>query len=173
MPIRSKILTLPDELKADLDKRLITGGFSDYTALSEWLKEQGFEISRSAVHRYGREFEERLSAIKVATEQAQAIAEAAADDAGSMNDALVRLCQEKAFQVLVKMTDLDPEKVDINRMGIMIARLTRASVTQKKWMAEVKEKVVRTADDVEKIVRSGGLTEEKAEQIRRKILGVV
>jgi hypothetical protein len=31
----------------------------------------------------------------------------------------------------------------------------------------------KTADDVKKVARAGGLSEEKAEEIRRKILGIV
>jgi hypothetical protein len=173
MPQRSKVLTLPDEIKRELDKRLVANSFRDYAALAEWLKENGFEISRSSVQRYGQEFEERLAAIKIATDQAQAIAEAAGDDQGAMSDALVRLCQEKAFQVLVKMQDITPENVDINKVGLMVSRLTRASVAQKKWMAEVKEKTVKVAGEVKKVARAGGLTEKKAEEIRRKILGIV
>ncbi len=173
MPQRSKVLTLPDEIKAELNKRLIANSFCDYAALADWLKGNGFEISRSSVQRYGQEFEERLAAIKIATDQAQAIAEAAGDDQGAMSDALVRLCQEKAFQVLVAMQDPDPEKVDINKVGLMVSRLTRASVAQKKWMAEAKEKAVKVAGEVKKVARAGGLTEEQAEDIRRKILGIV
>ena len=173
MPQRPKIYQLPDTVKAELDRRLISGGFCDYVALSAWLADAGYEISKSAINRYGQEFEQRLSAIKIATEQARAIGEAAGDDAGNMNDALVRLCQEKAFQVLVKMQDPEPDSVDINKMGIMISRLTRASVTQKKWMAEVKEKTKATAEDVVKTVRAGGLSAEKAETIRKQILGIL
>ena len=67
MPQRSKILTLPDNVKADLNNRLISGGFAGYEALSEWLISEGYEISKSALHRYGTEFEQRLGAIRVAT----------------------------------------------------------------------------------------------------------
>lgn len=173
MPQRPKIFSLPDPVKKELDRRLVSGGFCDYVALSGWLATQGFEISKSAINRYGKEFEKRLSAIKIATEQAQAIAEESRDDEGNMNDALVRLCQEKAFQVLVKMADPDPENVDINKMGIMISRLTRASVAQKKWMAEARAKAVSAADEVAKTARAGGLSADKVDEIKRRILGIV
>jgi len=38
---------------------------------------------------------------------------------------------------------------------------------------EIKERVRETADEAVKIATSGGLSEEKAEEIRKKILGVV
>ena len=173
MPARSKITKLPPEVKAELDRRLIGGGFADYTSLAEWLAEQGFEISRSAIHRYGQEFEEKLSALRIATEQARAITEAVGDEEGVMGDALTRLCQEKAFQVLVEMQSLDPEQIDFNKLTVAVAKLNKASVAQKKWMAEVRFKARAAADDVVKTAKQGGLSEEKAEEIRRRILGIV
>ncbi len=173
MPQRSKVHTLPEEIKQALDKRLITGGFSDYVALSAWLAEQGYEISKSSLHRYGSEFEQRLSAIKIATEQAQAIAEAAGDDQGALGDALTRLIQEKTFQLLVEMESLSADDIDFTKLGEMVAKLNKTAVLQKKWITDMREKVSRTADDVVKVAKSGGLSKEKAEEIRKKILGIV
>lgn len=172
MPQRPKIYTLPEVVKKELDRRLVSGGFKDYVALSIWLADQGYEISKSAINRYGKEFAHRLAAIKIATEQAQAIANESRDDEGNMNDALVRLCQEKAFQVLVKMGDLDPDKVDLTKMGVMISRLTRASVTQKKWMAEVKEKTKKAAETVEEKL-SGVIDPETLRKVREEIYGII
>ncbi len=181
MPRRSKITQLPPEIKARLDSMLVTGSFSDYEGMADWLNEElracGMEmtISRSAVHRYGQGFEDRLAAIKVATEQAKAITQAVGDDEGRMSDALISLVQEKAFDVLVNLQTDDPEafaKV-FPKMGVMVARLSRASVAQKKWMAEAREKAKNAAEEVVKAVKTGGLSEEKAEEIRKKILGIV
>jgi hypothetical protein len=169
MPARSKVTCLPEGIRAELDKRLITTGFSDYSALEAWLQEQGFEISRSAIHRYGQEFEEKIMAIKVATEQAKAIAEAAGDEEGAMNEALIRLIQQKSFDVLVKLQG----DADLPKMGTMIARISHAAVSQKKWMTEIREKTKATADDVVKIAKKGGLTEAQAQEIKSKILGIV
>lgn len=127
MPARSKITGLPDGIRVELDKRLITSGFSDYSTLEAWLTEQGFEISRSAIHRYGQGFEAKVAAIKVATEQAKAIAAAVGDDDGAMNEALIRLVQQQAFDVLVNMQTEDPDlyaKI-FQKMGVMVARLSR------------------------------------------------
>lgn len=172
MPQRSKVLSLPDDIKASLDKRLINGGFSDYTSLATWLEEEGYEISRSSLHRYGSEFETRLGAIRIATEQARAVVEAAGDERGDMNDALISLVQQEAFNVLVHLNDEDKNTI-LPKIGVMIAKLSKASVDQKKWMAEMKEKTAKTADEVVKTAKAGGLSAEKAEQIRKQILGIV
>lgn len=172
MPQRSKVHTLPEEVKRALDKRLITGGFADYVSLSVWLTEQGYEISKSSLHRYGTEFEQRLGAIRIATEQARAVVEAAGDEQGNMTEALIALVQQEAFNVLVKLSD-DDKKTLLPKVGVMVAKLSKASVAQKKWMAEARAKAKTTADDVVRVAKSGGLSKEKAEQIRKKILGIV
>jgi phosphohistidine phosphatase SixA len=173
MPQRSKVLMLPETVKADLDRKLVTGGFADYVALSDWLKEQGFEVSKSSLHRYGTEFEQRLSAIKIATDQAQAIADTIGDDQGVLGDALTRLIQEKTFQLLVEMESLSAEDVDFTKLGEMVAKLNKTAILQKKWISDMREKARAAADDVVKVAKAGGLSAEKAEEIRRKILGIV
>lgn len=175
MPQRPAVTQLPEDIQAELNRRLVANGFSDYRGLSDWLAEQGFEISRSAVHRYGRQYEERLAAIKVATAQAKAISAAAGDEEGAMNDALIRLVQERAFDVLINLQSDDTAEFAkvFPKMGTMVARLSRASVAQKKWQAEAREKAKSAAKAVDKIVKQSGLSTEKADEIRRKILGIV
>lgn len=173
MPQRSKVTTLPEDIKQALDMKLIAEGFGNYVALSSWLGKMGYEISKSSVHRYGLGLEQRLSAIKVATEQARAISEAAGDEAGVMGDALTRLIQEKLFQLFVDMGNLDPEKVDFAKVGRMVAELNRTAIMQKKWINEMKAKTIKTADEVVKTAKAGGLSAERAEEIRKKILGIV
>jgi molecular chaperone DnaK (HSP70) len=171
MPARSSISRLPKEIREAFEKKLISGGFCDYAGLAAWLTEQGFEISRAAAHRYGQEFENKLSAIKLATEQARAITEAVGDEEGVMGDALTRLCQEKAFQALIEMQE--SAEISLPSLGRMISDLNRTAISQKKWMVEAREKAKSTADDITKTVKSAGLSEEKAEEIRKKILGIV
>ena len=169
MPQRSKIITLPENVKSELDQRLLQGKFCDYSALAEWLQDQGYDISRSAIHRYGQGFEERLAAITMATEQAKAVAEASKDDEGAMNESLIRLVQTKAFEALV---DADSSE-SLTKMGVMVAKLSKASVDQKKWLRDMKAKAKEAADDVGKIARQGGMSESTALEIRQRILGIV
>lgn len=173
MPQRSKVLTLPEPVKAELDKKLVAGGFTDYIALSDWLKEQGYEISKSSLHRYGTEFEQRLSAIKIATDQAQAIADTIGDDQGALGEALTRLIQEKTFQLLIEMEPLSAENISFTKVGEMVAKLNKTAILQKKWISDMREKANAAADEVVQVAKSGGLSAERAEEIRKKILGIV
>lgn len=165
---RSKVTELPKEVKAWLDQALVAGNFSGYEQLEQELIKRGCTIGKSSLHRYGQQFEERLRAVKLATEQAAAIAASSPDDAGAMNDALIRLVQEKAFQTLLKMEEGAPLK----EVGLMVARLSNATVKQKQWAAEVREKVSVASDAVVAIAKKGGLSDAALEEIKRKLLGI-
>ncbi|MBE7415094.1 MAG: DUF3486 family protein [Deltaproteobacteria bacterium] len=170
MPKRSAVKGLPPEVKAWLDQALVKSNFSDYKALEEMLKEKGFSISKSSIHRYGREFESKLAAIKLATEQARAVVEEVGDEENALGDALAQVVQQKAFEALMKLED--PGKVNLASIGKMVADLNRSSVTLKKYRAEVRGKVTEAAEQVAKEIKSKGLSEEAAEEIRQKILGI-
>lgn len=146
MAKRSSVTTLPSEVKEWLDRALAENGFANYQLLSDELKSRGFEISKSAVHRYGQQFEERLSALKLASEQARAVVAASPDDENSMNEALMRLVQEKMFSVIMDL-EVDPAKLNIASLAKSIAELGRASVSQKKWMAEARDLARKEASE--------------------------
>ncbi len=165
---------MPDEVRQELEKRLIQGGFAGYVDLAEWLNEQGFEISKSSVGRYGKNFKNRLQALKVATDQAKAIVEASEDDAGAMNDAIIRLVQTKTFELLV---ELEADNKDLPRIGQMVAKLAQAAVRQKKWQQEMEGKIrekalEEAAQAVGAAAAEQGLNNEQAEFWRKKVLGV-
>ena len=129
-----------------------------------------FEVSRSALHRYGSKFETTLAAIRVATEQARAISEVTGDDEGRLGDALTSLIQQKAFDVLVEMEGAGD--VTLAQLGTMVAKLNAASVQQKRWIAQVRERAATVADEAASVAAKGGLSDEAAAQIRALILGI-
>ena len=168
---KSTVETLPKEVKEWLDRALVESNFSGYKLLAGEMKARGYEISKSAIHRYGQDFEERLKTLKMVTEQARAVVQAAPDEDGAVNDALVRLTQEKLFGVLM-VIEVDPETVDLAKLAKAVAELGKASVMQKRWLSEVRAKAEAAAANVEKIAKKGGLSSDSVEQLRREILGI-
>lgn len=67
MPRVRKITQLPVRLRDELNSRLRCSGYSGLVALSGWLKGLGYEIGKSAVHRYSIELraEDQASMIGV------------------------------------------------------------------------------------------------------------
>lgn len=176
MPARSAIAALPAKTRKALEARLVQGGFSRYTDLAQWLAGEGFEISRSALHRFGKDFQARIDAIRKSTEMARALREQCGDDDGALNDASLRMAQRLLFDVLQQIEASDIESIEIPKLVRALADLSRASVTQKKWQQEYDEKLAAraeaAAEKAESIARSGGLSEDGVRAIREQFLGL-
>ena len=162
---------MPPELKEWLDAELIRRGFGDYVQLAADLKARGADVSKSALQRYGSPFEKRMAQLKMATEQARAMVDAAPDDEDALGSGVVRLAQEKIFKILMEL-DISPDDVDVNKLFKAAADIGKASVAQKKWRMEVQAKVKEAAANVEKIAKKGGLSADSVQQLRREILGI-
>lgn len=163
MPPRSKVKQLPSAVKRWLDEQLVEGHFSGYEILSAELKARGYVISKTALHSYGQDFQDRLAAIKLSTEQARAVVASSPDEDGAVNDALMRLIQDRLFGVLVGSNS---EEIDLPKMARAIAELGRASVTQKRHMAEVKARIKETAGQVETKCREAGMSADVIDKVR-------
>jgi Protein of unknown function (DUF3486) len=171
---RSKIALLPGDVHAELDRKLVEGAFSDYRGLSKWLSEKGFQISHASVQRYSVGFEKRLSAVTLASKQAEAVAEAAPDREGAMTDALTRLIQQKIFATLVEVEDMD--EGDMAKLARAVADLGRATISQKRWAEEVRSRLDQqkraAGERVSKLRATGGLSDEAATEMRNILLGI-
>lgn len=53
MPSRSSVYRLPEDVRAKLDRRLRATGFGRLDEHTAWLKAQGYNISRTAIWKYG------------------------------------------------------------------------------------------------------------------------
>jgi len=176
---RSNIGKLPASVRTWLEKALIDRNFSGYAQLEAMLREQGYQLSRSAIHREGQKLERRLSAIKASTEAARLITEVAADDQDARSEALHALVQTELFDTILNLqeaseADIDPkERVKLlSAAAKNIATLTRASVNLKRFQTEVRERVQAAASDIERIARRGGLDEAGVQAMVSRVLGV-
>lgn len=171
MGVRPKVELLPEEIRRALEQKLIANGFSGYESLAGWLTENGFEISKSALQRFGSTFEDRCAALRIATQQAKAIVEASPDDEGAMSEALMRLMQERIFKALLDL-EVDPKKINLGSLAKALAPIARASIAQKQFAAAVRDRAAAAAEALDRVVESGGLSEEGAAGLRAKILGI-
>ncbi|MGE0333216.1 MAG: DUF3486 family protein [Ramlibacter sp.] len=172
MPKRPKVLELPQEMRHWLEQALLANGFSDYVQLAAELEKQGHKIGKSSLQRFGTQLEKRMYQLKVATEQAKAIVEASPDDEGSMNEALIRLTQEKLFTVLMEL-DVDLESINLPKLTKAIADLARSSVTTKRYASEVRAKVAEKMKAVEaEAKKMTGSPEEVALAMLQKVRSV-
>lgn len=180
MARRSQITGLPDDVRAWLNKALEAQNFSGYQLLEEALRERGYQISKSAIHRYGQKIERRFAAIKASTEAARMLTEGAADDQDARSEAVIALVQTELFETIVNLQEATEDEIDpAERVKLLssaaknIATLTRASVNLKRFQSEVRERAVSAAEEVKDKARKGGLSEDVIRQIEEQILGIV
>jgi hypothetical protein len=174
---RPKVEQLPAEIKAWLDAELVAGAFAGYAALeaevNKRLEQSGadFRLGKSSIHRYGSSFEDRIKNLKLVSEQAKAIIGGAPDDEDAVSQALIRMTQEKLFNVVMDL-QVDPGKLNLAGITRAIADLARASISNKKYASEVQMRAAAAAAAVTSMVKKAGLTPDAVDQIRREILGI-
>lgn len=182
MPKRAAIELLPEEARKKVNQLLIDSNFAGYDQLADQINlllqdyDLELQISRSAIHRYGKDFQQRCEALRIATEQAKAIVEATPDDAGDMAEALQRLTQERLFSILVELEgDVTPR--DLSAIARSVADINRTSVTTKKYAAEVRDKLEAKFKALEAESGSGvskrTIDPETLRIIRQEVYGLV
>lgn len=182
---KSSISRLPEEVKSYIEAMLATSAQTLDELITD-LQERfpaearaGDLPSRSALHRYGSKLDRRLAAIKASTDAARLISAHAGDDQDARSEALTALVQTEMFEAILNLQEADDEELDAgDRLAMLsaaaknIATLTRSSVGLKKFQGEVRARAKEAAADVAKLAKSGGLSEEAAAELRRKILGI-
>ncbi|MDR1710003.1 MAG: DUF3486 family protein [Candidatus Accumulibacter sp.] len=179
MPRNSSIDALPEEVRRWLERALLDENFTGYQQFEALLREKGFSIGKSSIHRYGQKIQKRLAAIKASTEAARLLTEGAADDPDARSEAVIALVQTEMFESIVNLQEAGEAEIDpTERLSLLskaaknIATLARASVNQKKWRLDVQTRVEAAAAKAESIARKGGLSAQSIEALRREILGI-
>lgn len=182
MARRSSIDGLPEEVRRWLERALAESNFSGYQSLEEVLREKGYQISKSAIHRYGQKIERRFAAIKASTEAARMLTEGAADDQDARSEAVIALVQTELFESILNLQEAENEELDpAERIGLLssaaknIATLARASVNQKKFRLELQAKVQAKMAELESEARSGqsGLDLATVQRIAQDVYGLL
>lgn len=187
MARRSSIDGLPEDVRRWLERALAESNFSGYQALEELLRDKGYAISKSAIHRYGQKIERRFAAIKASTEAARMLTEGASDDQDRRSEAVIALVQTELFESILNLQEAGEEEIDASeRLGLLsaaaknIATLARASVNQKKFRLEEQARIALEAREqqlaeqqerLEELRGADGMSEQMEARIRRILLG--
>jgi hypothetical protein len=164
-------------LAAQFDQLAADGGFADYPALTAWLAKSGYTIAKAVKGGDRRSrFERRLDEIRLVTRQAREVVAAFEEGDTEMNEALLRLVQQRLFEILRTSRREDLKRFNLGALGRAVAEMGRASVLQNRWMAEVREKLtakVTGADArVAEVSREAGLSAEVEQRIRNALLDI-
>lgn len=136
MPPRSKVAMLPQDVRNELERRIVERAFSGYEELAAWLQEQGYQIAEDSVQRYGTRLHQKIQALEQSAQQAKAIAEAGPEGRATIVDATIELLNERVFSALMEAEQI--EQGDIVRLSRAVADLSRISIARQRWAQEVR-----------------------------------
>jgi len=179
MPARSKVYELTSELRAELDRRLIVSGFGGYDGLADWLAEQGYQIGRSSLHRYGHDlqadFERTMADVQRTQQLAQAYTEANPDERGALVGATAKIAQESLLRITLALREGEQDPAKLAKLMPSVTRaladLGRLTLSREKWVKELQaETLVGLADAV--AAEGGPVDAERLRAIMRETYGV-
>ncbi len=157
---------LPVEVREQVDRLLIEQ--ATYDEIKALLDSEGYDISRSAIGRYGKDFMSAYQNLRIIEDKSRALVSEAGDGM------ILEEAAAKLFSQMILEAQLSG-KLDIQKLPRIIsdfAKLQSSTVSRERLKREIAEKVAKTADDVARAVKKGGLSDETAEEIRKKIMGI-
>lgn len=173
----STIELLPDDIKQQVDRELVSRHFSQLDEILDFVnklltaRDLEMKISRSALGRYSKgKLQPLLERIELSTKMAEAIANACPDEQGNVNEAILRLAQERLFQKLIELERDDVSPKDLASISQAIAQIVRASTGVKKYREEVRSKLEAKFAE---IAPRTGIDQETLRVIREEIYGIV
>lgn len=183
MPPRSAIATLPDAVKDELNRKLLESGFGDLVALSAWLSEQGYQISKSSVGIYSKELKDSMEKSLSRARERMAIAKALKGASDEDKSALMEANEMVAMDQIMDMFEYLGGLSGGDRMAALpklvraIADLNRSAVGSAKWKREFEGEIRKQANEAAakqavSAAKSAGVSEATIERIRREVLGM-
>lgn len=180
MPKRSTVYALPDEVRENLNARLVGAGFGGYEDLADWLAGEGYQISKSALHRYGQDlqadFDAAMSDVRKTTELARAYVQSDQDEQGALIDATQRMAQESLLRIVIALRQAEDDPAAAAHHMVKVSRalsdLSRATISTRKYQAEVRAKAEAAAKQVEDVGRQGGLGPDRIAELRKIVTGI-
>jgi hypothetical protein len=181
---KSSISRLPAEQKAYIEQLLREGRLTlDEMIAALQARFPGTpaaEVSRSALHRYDQGFAELTARMREIDQASQALVGEFGDSLGEkastlLTNAVVTLVTDVALrqQAAEKPVDVETAR-KLARAAKDAIDSKRVDVNVRKAIAtEVREKLLREqSENLDKVVKTGGLSAEKAAELRKKILGI-
>lgn len=157
---------LPAEVREKVDRLLIEN--ATYDEIEAFLVDAGYDISRSAIGRYGQGFMTAYQELKIVEDKSKVLVSEAGDGM-VLEEAASKMFSKKILEFLLT-DDLDIK--ELPRIISDFAKLQTSTVSRERLKKDLAERVKKTADDVETMVKGKGLSDKAVDEIKRKILGI-
>ena len=135
----SSIDRLPEDVRVQLDQKLANPANS-FIELSVWLKEQGFEISKSAVGRYSQRTKKTAERVIDTLQRTKAIAAAVEAHPELDYTRAASMVMMDGLMRRVSSAEEEFEEMPLDKAGRLIASLSRNATYEKRTPADLKKK---------------------------------
>lgn len=182
MPNKSFFERVPaihrEELRKRFNQICLDEGFQGYETVileqvNRLLDEYGldFSVSKSTVHKYGKEFEQLIENVRRQDYELKALSEEFEDNEANVEGAISKIVLSRFYDFLVTNGKIKDENQAL-KMTKALRELMNANLSQKKYNQEVKAKIKTKVAEVEDKQRQLGASEEVIAQTKI-LLGVV
>jgi hypothetical protein len=163
---RSRIETeLPVELRQQLNRVLLEG--ATYDEAAAFLNDKGYDISRSSVGRYGKEFFEAYQKIVQFEDQSRALT-SATEKGMPMEEAVGKMLLQKVMAALV---DGSADVLEVPRLISDVAKLQRSHVAMAQWKREIEKRADAAVENIK--TKSKTIDPDTLKIIKEEIYGLV
>lgn len=146
--VHSTIDDLPEPLKSRFEIKL-TDPANTYSELSEWLKEEGYSISKSAIGRYAVRTREAAQRVAETLRRTQAIAQAVESHPDLDYTKAAELVLMDGLMQRVSTAEEEFDEMPLDKAGRLIASLARNATYEKRVRAELKKKAELAFEQLE------------------------
>jgi len=167
--VRSKVDEFPPEIREGLDRMLADVRYT-YSEIAEALTAQGYEISKSAIHRYAQRTSAAAERLRMAAEQTRALIQSIKDgqdvEASEVGSALL-------LDGLIKRLATAEEEFDVlplDKAGRLLVQLQRSGVYKNRWKTERKKTIDTLRDSMMSELR-GAIQED--DELLSKLSAIV
>lgn len=169
--VDSKISRLPERIREQLDAMLLDTSNS-YVDIAEWLNEEGYEISKSAVGRYAIKANQATQRVIETLEKTRAIVQAVEKNPDMDYTKASRIVMMDGLLQKVTTAEEEFQEMPLDKAGRLIASLSRAEVYDQKTKRDYKNKMELALDGLEadlmsKIKEDKELSKEVTAMLRK------
>jgi hypothetical protein len=158
----SSVELLPPEIKSLINEWLETKAFSDYDGLVELLAGHGHEISRTALHRYGKGQKD----LRKSGMFAAGIYNESGGDYSKLAVVTQALIQQKAFELLTKY-DFDIEHLEPEDRNNFILQIMRFAPGAAKAHATIEDMAIKREASIAEAKQKQAKAEQELARIKK------
>lgn len=160
---------LPEDVRAQVDRLLIES--ATYDEVAAFLAELGYDISRSAIGRYGKEFLAVYQRLRMIEDQSRALVSEAGEGL-VLEEAAAKLFAQQIVEGLAN------KEIDVKRLPRLVsdfAKLQSSAVQRERFKKDIAKKTVAAVEKIEKRSSAGGasLSPETLRIIKEEVYGIV